>query len=203
MKKLIITALFMVLGTNTAVANCPSGLCSVSVNATTGEVTYKDAQPNYVPSLLSSLPQPVEPTKTIKVESNNQTWATSGTPEQISQAVQVLAPKPLTADPCLNGGCNKVEINATTGVITVSQLTETDLKERARLQVEQSQKQAELAKDAYQALPNITEYKDFDPRTDEPIPATLQDESLTPDWWSDWFASLNWFFENWFWWWSL
>ena len=122
MKKLIITALFLVLGTNTAVANCPSGICAVEINCTTGVVTYTDAPPRVNTPVLV-IPQPVAPTHSINVQTSNQSWGTSGTPEQIAQAVQTLIPQPLVADPCLNGGCNKVEINATTGVTTISALT--------------------------------------------------------------------------------
>ena len=113
MKKLIITALFLVLGTNTAVANCPSGICAVEINCTTGVVTYTDAPPK-VDTPSPFILQPVAPTHTINVQTSNGSWGTSGTPEQIAQAVQTLIPQPLVADPCLNGGCNKIEVNATT-----------------------------------------------------------------------------------------
>jgi len=202
MKKLIITALFMVLGTNTAVANCPSGVCEVEINCTTGVITYTDAPPR-IDTPAPVIPQPVAPTHTINVQTSNQGWGTSGTPEQITQAVQALAPQPLIIDPCFNGGCTKLELNATTGVTTISTLSEADLKQRAKDQVEQSQRQAELAKTAYQALPNITAWQPYDPYTDEPIPATLLDETITPEWWADWQNTFDLFFKNWFWWWAL
>jgi hypothetical protein len=42
MKKIILTIVFTLIPTN-ALANCPSGICAVEVNATTGVVTYTDA----------------------------------------------------------------------------------------------------------------------------------------------------------------
>ena len=201
MKKIIITALFMVLGTNTAVANCPSGICAVEINCTTGEITYTDAPPRE-PMAAPVLIQPAAPTHTISVQTSNQSWGTSGTPEQIAVAVAALAPAPIVADPCANGGCTKVEFNATTGVTTISPLNESDLKQRAKDQVERSQQQAELAKTAYQALPNITTWQPSDPFTDTPLPNTLLDETLSPEWWVDWFESFYAYYENWFWWWA-
>lgn len=201
MKKIIMTALFLALGTNTATANCPSGYCAVEINATTGKITYSDAPPR-TPSTLV-IPEPIIPTHTISVQTSNQGWSTSGTPEQIAVAVASLAPTSITVDPCLNGGCTKVEVNATTGLTIVSPLLETDLKQRAVDQINYSQRQAELAKTAYQALPNITEWQPYDPFTKELLPTTLLDETLTPEWWLEWEQSFNLFFQTWFWWWSL
>jgi hypothetical protein len=201
MKKIIITALFLVLGTNTAVANCPSGNCAVEINCTTGVVTYTDAPPREsvaAPVLI----KPVAPTHTISVQTTNQSWGTSGTPEQIALAVLSLAPAPISVDPCLNGGCTKIEVNATTGVTTISPLSEIDLKQRAKDQVVNNQQRAELAKNAYQALPNITTWQPSDPFANEPLLNTPLDETLTPEWWVDWFQSFNSYFESWFWWWA-
>ena len=199
---LIITTFWLLLQASSANADgCPSGVCEVEINCTTGEVTWRDAKPRLsVPAPV--LPEPVTPTHSINVQTSNQSWGTSGTPEQIAQAVRTLTPQPVIADPCLNGGCNKVEVNASTGVTTVSPLSETDLKQRAKDQITQSQAQAELAKSAYQALPNITPWQAYDPLSNEPIPATLLDETLTPEWWASWLDSFNLFFKNWFWWWS-
>lgn len=199
---LIIATFWLLLQSSSAFANCPSGVCEVEVNCTTGEVTWRDAQVQTIaPSPVKI--EPVIPTHTINVQTSTNSWGTSGTPDQIAQAVQTLKPQPLIADPCLNGGCTKIEVNATTGVTTITTLTETDLKQRAKDQVEQSQRQAELAKSAYQALPNITAWQANDPLKDEPLPATIQDTELIPEWWSNWLISLNLFFESWFWWWSL
>jgi hypothetical protein len=199
---LIITTFWLLLQVSPAFANCPSGVCAVEINCTTGVITYTDAPPR-VDTPARVIPQPVAPTHSINVQTSNQSWGTSGTPEQIAQAVQTLIPQPLVADPCLNGGCNKVEINATTGVTTISALTETDLKQRAKDQVSQNQRQAELAKTAYQALPNITPWQIYDPFNEEPILATILDGTITPEWWADWQRSFDLFFKNWFWWWTL
>lgn len=201
MKKIIMTALFLTLGTNTAMANCPSGNCAVEINCTTGEITYTDAP--VIETVPVVIPTPVAPTHTISVQTANSSWGTSGTPEQIAVAVASLAPAPITVDPCLNGGCTKVEVNATTGITTVLPLSETDLKQRAVDQINNNQRQAELAKAAYQALPNITAWQPYDLFNNKQIPATLLDETLTPEWWINWEQSFNLFFENWFWWWAL
>ena len=198
---LIITTFWLFLQVSPAFANCPSGVCSVEINATTGAVTYRDA-PSRIDIPEPVKPEPVAPTHTINVQTSNQSWGTSGTPDQIAQAVQKLEPQPITIDPCLNG-CNKVEVNVSTGITTILPFTENELKQIARNKVEQSQRQADLAKTAYQALPNITAWQPYDPFNDEPIPATLLDETITPEWWESWTASLNSFFASMFWWWTL
>jgi hypothetical protein len=197
----IIATFWFLIQASSANADCPSKVCVVEINATTGVVTYKDAPPR-IDTPAPVLHQPVAPTHTINVQTSNQSWGTSGTPEQIAQAVQTLAPQPITIDPCLNGGCTKIELNVSTGVTTISPLNEVDLKQRAKDQITQSQAQAELAKSAHQALPNITPWQVYDPLNNEPLPATLLDETLTPDWWAGWLESFNLFFRNWFWWWS-
>jgi hypothetical protein len=201
MRKVLLGLLIVFIPTP-AFANCPSGVCAVEINCTTGEVTYTDV-PLTSATPAPVIPEAVAPTHTINVQTTNSSWGTSGTPEQIARAVQTLIPQPLTIDPCLNGGCNKVEINVTTGVTTISPLNEADLKQRAKDQVEQNQRQAELAKTAYQALPNITAWQPYDPFIDEPLSATLTDETLTPEWWADWQSTFDLFFKDWFWWWAL
>lgn len=200
MKKLLITALFLVLGTNTAVANCPSGICAVEINATTGAITYRDAPPQ-IDISEPVKPALVIPTHTLNVPTLNGNWGSSGTPEQIAQAVQTLVPEPLTIASCVNN-CTKVEINVATGAKTILSYTETELKQLTKDKVEQSQKQAELAKDAYQALPNITAWEQIDIYSSEKKTATIQNEEFIPEWWADWIISLNQFFKNWFWWWA-
>ena len=198
---LIIGIFWLILQASSASANCPSGVCDVEINATTGVITWRDAQPQtHTPILIAQQPNP---THTLSVQTNNQSVGISGTPNQIAEAVEKLTPQPLVADPCLNGGCTKIEVNATTGITTISPLTDNDLKQRAKDQVEQSQRQAELAKTATQALPNITAWQPHNPLINEPTVATELDETVIPDWWENWIYSFNLFFENWFWWWSL
>jgi hypothetical protein len=201
MRKIIIAAgLIFLTSTNTAFAGgCPSGICEVEINCTTGVVTYKDAAPRAI-TPVPAMPEPIAPTHTISVQTTNQGWGTSGTPEQIAQAVSQLAPTPLEIDPCLNGGCTKIEVNATTKVTTVTALSESDLKQRAKDRVTNNKAKAELAKSAYQALPNITPWQAYDPLT--PTPATEQSD-IEPDWWQNWVASYNAFFQSMFWWWSM
>ena len=202
MKKILITtAILLAMGMNTAYANCPSGVCEVEINCTTGVVTYRDAAPR-VAYVEPVRPEPVLPTHTISVQTANSGWGTSGTPEQIASAVASLAPAPITVDPCLNGGCTKVEVNATTGVTTISALTESDLKQRAKDRINNSQRQAELAKAAYQALPNITLWQPYDSFNTDPTPATVLDETLTPEWWESYLDSLYSFYASMFWWWT-
>ena len=196
MKKVIL-GLLLALVPAPAFAECTSGYCGVEINCTTGEVTYYDA----TPIAFTPLPEPIVPTHTISVSTTNQVWGASGTPEQIAQAVYALAPAPITADPCLSGGCTKVEVNATTGVTTISPLSEEDLKQRAKDLVDQSKRQAELAKVAYQALPNITEYVPL--TMYDSVTYTAKDETLEPDWWTSWSESFYGFYETYFWWWSL
>lgn len=202
MKKILITtAILLAMGMNTAYANCPSGVCEVEINCTTGVVTYRDAAPR-VAYVEPVRPELVLPTHTISVQTANSGWGTSGTPEQIASAVASLAPAPITVDPCLNGGCTKVEVNATTGITTISALTEYDLKQRAKDRIDNSQRQAELAKAAYQALPNITLWQPYDPFNTELTPATVLDETLTPEWWESYLDSLYSFYASMFWWWT-
>lgn len=202
MKKiLIISALITALNINSAYADCPSGVCNIEINCTTGEITYTDAtnqvQDN-VPNQTTL--QTTQSIYTISVQTTNQTWGTSGTIEQITKEVQNLAPKPLITDPCANGGCTKIEVNAQTGQGTILPLSDSEIKQRAKDQVEQGKQKAELAKNAYQALPNITPWQFYDPFKNNSETATILNTELTPDWWNSWVTSLNLFFENWFWW---
>jgi len=200
MRKVLLSLLIVIIPTPAFADGCPSGKCEVIVNGATGEVIWKDAEVAPAPIKFVA-PEPSAPSHVLNVQTNNQSWGTSGTPEQIAEAVQTLIPKPLTADPCLNSGCNELEVNATTGIKTLIPLNEADLKQRAKDQVVQSQRQAELAKSAYQALPNITAWQLYDPLKYEIAPLTLLDKTLTPEWWESWIASLNSFYASMFWWW--
>jgi hypothetical protein len=200
--KIIIGVMLSLAGAPAYANDCPSGICAVEINCTTGQITYTDAVPT-VQTPAPVAPVVVEPTHTINVQTTNASWGVSGTPEQITQAVQTLAPTPLVIDPCLNGGCTKIEVNSTSGITTVLPLSEADLKQRAKDQVEKNQRQAELAKNAYQALPNITVWQPYDPLNTDTITATLLDKTINPDWWADWQTALDLFFKNWFWWWAL
>lgn len=138
MKAKIIIALTVsaVVFTNTpAYANCPSGVCEVEINCTTGVITYKDAPPRvtYVEPVIIT---PVAPTHQVVIQTANSSFGTSGSLEQVQQAVQqvINAPQKPQTDPCASGGCNKVMVNATTGVVDVLPLSEIDI---AQLQINQ------------------------------------------------------------------
>lgn len=201
MKKILIAVLMLIMpAAHADNSTCPEGkMCIVEVNCMTKAVTYivDDSKP----SAVQIQPEPITPTHQIAVASNNQSWGTAGTFEQITQAVKSLIPVPVTVDPCLNGGCTKVEVNAATGVTTISPLSEQDLKQRAKDQAAQSKSQAELARDAFQSLPNIQAY--VQPTRETPTALTDQDEAITPDWWDEWIASWNSFVESYSWWWAL
>lgn len=169
---LIITTFWLFLQVSPAHANCPSGNCEAVINSTTGVVFYRDA-PVEENKPVFSRPEPTAPTYTINVQTENRTWSTNGTPEQIAQAVEQLKPEPLPASPL------------------------------PKEKVVEIQKQAEVAKIAIQALPNITPWQSYNREVDAPILPTLLDETITPDWWVEWENSMKWFIDNWFWWWTL
>jgi hypothetical protein len=134
MKAKIIMALTVsaVVFTNTpAYANCPSGVCEVEVNCTTGVVTYKDAPPRvaYIEPIIIT---PITPTHQVVIQTANGSFATNGSLEQVEQAVQrvINAPQKPQIDSCVSGGCNKVIVNATTGVVNVLPLSEIDIAQR-------------------------------------------------------------------------
>jgi hypothetical protein len=201
MKKVFIAVLMLIMpAAHAEDFVCPDGKsCGVVINCTTKEVTYTINDP--MPSVAEIRPEPIVPTHQIAVSSGNQSWGTAGTVEQITQAVKSLTPVPVTVDPCLNGGCTKVDINIATGVTTISPLSEQDLKQRAKDQAAQSKSQAELARDAFQSLPNIQAY--VQPTRETSTALTDQDETITPDWWNEWISSWNLFVESYSWWWAL
>ena len=121
MKKVkLITGLALSLIATPALANCPSGICAVEINCTTGVVTYTDAPPR-VDTPAPVIPVSVAPTHQVVIQTTNGSIGTSGSYEQVQQLVQqvIEAPKAPQADPCASGGCNKTITNATTGVTQV------------------------------------------------------------------------------------
>jgi hypothetical protein len=147
MKKVIlITGLAISLIATPALANCPSGNCAVEVNCTTGVVTYTDAPPRVdTPALI--IPTPVMPTHQVVIQTTNSAIGTSGSYEQVQQLVQqvIQAPKPPELDPCASGGCNKISVNATTGVTQVLPLSPTDIQQRLVDQYVNYARQLEMA----------------------------------------------------------
>jgi hypothetical protein len=147
MKKVIlITGLAISLIATPALANCPSGNCAVEINCTTGVVTYTDAPPRVdTPALI--IPTPVMPTHQVVIQTTNGAIGTNGSYEQVQQLVQqvIQAPKPPELDPCASGGCNKVIVNATTGVTQILPLTPADIQQRLVDQYMNYARQLEMA----------------------------------------------------------
>ena len=147
MKKIIlISGLALSLIATPAIANCPSGVCAVEVNATTGQVTYTDAPPR-VEAPAPIRIEPVAPTHSVVIQTTNSSIGTSGSYEQVQQLVQqvITAPRAPQIDPCASGGCTKIEVNATTGVTTILPLSPADIQQRVIDQYMNYARQLELA----------------------------------------------------------
>jgi hypothetical protein len=153
MKKIIlILGLALSFIATPALANCPSGNCAVEVNCTTGVVTYTDAPIVNVTAPVIS--QPVAPTNMVVVQTANSSFGTSGSLEQVQQAVQQLitAPQAPQADPCALGGCNKIIVNATTGVTEILPLSSADIQQRLVDQYMNYARQLEMSIAAREAI---------------------------------------------------
>jgi hypothetical protein len=132
MKKIIITTgLALSLIATPALADCPSGVCDIDINATTGQVTYTDAVPR-TSTPAPVIPVPVVPTHQVVIQTTNGSISTSGSYEQVQQVVQrvITAPQAPQPDACINGGCNKVIVNVTTGQVDVLPLSPADIQQR-------------------------------------------------------------------------
>jgi hypothetical protein len=204
MKKVLITLGFLVLQIAPAQADgCPAGArCAVEVNCTTGVTTWHvlpDVPVDVTPRVE---PVVVAPTHTLIVKTTNQGFGMSGTPEQIQANVNQMVAKvtaPIEIDPCVNGGCSKVEVNATTQEVTVSSLSAKEIQQRSQDKITNIVREAELAKAATQALPNLQTVE----QAAETEEATPLDET-DPEWWNlwllewakytFWFYSYNWQF---------
>ena len=156
MKKIIITALALSVLTPMAQANADCGVGygnAVEVNATTKVVTYSCVK---LPERISEpiRPEPIVPTHKVVIETANQAMGFSGSLEAVTAqlAKVATAPQAPLADPCVLGTCTKVEVNATTGVTTVSSLSLSDLAQRYKDAQFEYQRNLELAQAAKQAL---------------------------------------------------
>ena len=178
-----------------AFANCPSGVCAMEINATTGAITYKDATPLMAPPRH----EPVVPTHNLNVASSNQGLGINGTPEQIASSVATMVERAVNIpiNPCVDGSCTKIEVNVTTKETKVVPLTLIQVRQKTDQIAQQTIQTAEIAKVASQALPNI---QPIDPLAEEVEPTELSEEE--PDWWVDflrsfadfyfWYNSVNW-----------
>ena len=209
MKKGLFVIGFIFLSISPAQANeCPAGArCGIEVNCTTGVTTYH-VLPN-LPINTTPLVQPVivTPTHTLSVKTANQSFGVVGTPEQIQTTVNQMVARvtaPIEIDPCVNGGCNKIEVNATTQEVKISSLSTADIQQRNKDRISNIAKEAELAKIVTQALPNIQTLEEaeinngglFIERKITPLTET------EPDWWtlwlSEWAKYAYWFYSfNW------
>lgn len=180
-------------------AECGAGYGNaVEVNATTKVVTYScvklpDPQPEPVRV------EPVAPTHTLVVQTPTQGLGISGTPDQIAASVATMVERVVTipTNPCVAGGCTKVEVNATTQEVTVTPLTMNEIRQQTDNSMRETLRAAEITKKASQALPNI---QAIDPLAEEVEPTPLNEEE--PDWWIEflrswagfyfWYNSVNW-----------
>jgi hypothetical protein len=155
MKKIIITVLALSVLTpmSQANANCQAGYGNaVEVNATTKVVTYscvKLPEPQPEPIRI----QPIAPTHTVVVQTPNQSVGISGSLEAVTEQLAKISQTPQAplADPCVLGACTKVDVNATTGITTVSPLSMSDLAQRYKDAQFQYQRNLELMQAAKQA----------------------------------------------------
>jgi hypothetical protein len=197
--KLLLASLFVLFISPMAQANASCGAGygnAVDVNVTTKVVTYyciklPDPEPVRV--------EPVAPTHTLAVQTPTQSLGMSGTPEQIAKSVEVMVERAVSVpiNPCVIGGCTKVEINATTQEVTVTPLTITEVRNQTDESAKAAIKNAEVVKKVSQALPNI---QPIDPLAETVEPTPLSEEE--PDWWMDflralaefyfWYNDVNW-----------
>jgi hypothetical protein len=180
MKKITVIAGLAISSIATpAVANCPSGVCAMEINVTTGVVTYTDAPPRVAtPTLV--IPEPITPTHTVVIQTANSSFGTSGSLEQVTEAVQriVTAPQAPQIDPCAAGGCTKIEVNATTGVTTILPLSPADIQQRLIDQYMNYARQLEMSIAARQAV--IQPYvAPTSPQYVQPVIETATVESAT------------------------
>lgn len=172
MKKIILGIVLTLIPSN-AWANCPSGNCAVEINCTTGVVTYTDAPVRTETPVV--IPEPVAPTHQVVIQTANQSMGFSGSLEAVTAQLAKITTTPQAplADPCVLGTCTKVEVNATTGVTTISPLSLTDLAQRYKDAQFQYQRNLELAQAAQQALVTVIE-----PVVSETTLATVTDGVL-------------------------
>jgi hypothetical protein len=199
MKKILITLGFIVLQIVPAQADgCPAGaVCEVDFNITTKVTTYKVIPVTPVITTPKIEPVITPATHILSVQTANQGLGVFGTPEQIAATVNEMVAKvtaPIEIDTCANNSCNKMEVNATTQEVTVSAFTKQEIQQKAQSKIVNSAKDAELAKIASQALPNI--------QTIELAEKTTPLDEIEPEWWelwllefakyTFWFYTFNW-----------
>jgi hypothetical protein len=153
---------------------CAAGGCTkMIVNATTGVTNVlplsaadlaqraKDTEDRSTSArkmLEAALSAEAEPSLTLSVQLPNQSFSTSGTRSQLEEFVKGLESRAAeysnSVDPCAAGGCTKVEVNASTGVTTVSELSAADLAQRSAAAVASANSAAAAASAARESLAN-------------------------------------------------
>ena len=190
--KLLLASLFVlfVFPMTQASADCGEGYgTAVDVNATTKVVTYSCVK--LQTRIEPVRPEPVVPTHTLVVQTPTQSLGMIGTPEQIASSVATMIERAVSVpiNPCANGGCTKMEVNATTQEVTVTPLTIAEVRQQTDQSAKSAIKNAQMAKTVSQALPNI---QPINPLAEEVEPTPLSEEE--PDWWMDFLRALTEFY---------
>ena len=198
--KILLASLFVlfIAPMTQAHAECGPGYGNaVDVNATTKVVTYSCIK--LETRVEPPRPELIAPTHTLVVQTPTQGLGMSGTPEQIATSVATMVERVVSVpiNPCADGGCTKVEVNATTQEVTVTPLTIAEVRQQTDQSAKTAIKNAEMVKKVSQALPNI---QPIDPLAETVEPTPLSEEE--PDWWMDflralaefyfWYNDVNW-----------
>jgi hypothetical protein len=198
--KLLLASLFVLFVSPLTQANadCGEGYgIALEVNVMTKVETYSCVKLETRIELVRS--EPVAPTHTLVVQTQNQGLGMSGTPEQIASSVAIIVERAVNIpiNPCANGGCTKIEVNATTQEVTVTPLTMTEVRQQTDESARSAIQNAQMAKKVSQALPNI---QPINPSAEEVAPTLLNEEE--PEWWMDflralaefyfWYNDVNW-----------
>ena len=155
---------------------CAAGGCTkVEVNASTGVTTVsplsaadlaqratdRAAEASRSASAASAARESLanaEPTLTLSVQLPNQSFGTSGTRSQLEQVVRDLesrsaaAAAQAAADPCAGGCAPGIDVNASTGVVTIVPVSPEQIAQRSADAVASANRAAELAAAARETL---------------------------------------------------
>lgn len=150
---------------------CWDGNCSYNVNATTGQTTItrlSDAEialrNSYVAPVIPS-PEPIpssEPTYNLVVITEEQSFGTSGTVQQLETVVQDLEQKAVSAEeskydePCLYTDCVKYVADGTKGTVEVVDITYRELRNRQIERLANVERTQSLATQARKIFTEIT-----------------------------------------------
>ena len=146
---------------------CWDGNCSYNVNATTGQTTITRLsddeiaqRQSYVPPVIPT-PSP-EPTYDLVVITEQQSFGTSGTVQQLENVVQELEQKAVSAEenkyvePCLLTDCKKYVADGTKQTVEVVDITYRELRDRQITRIAQAETTRTLADKARKIFTDIT-----------------------------------------------